>query len=254
MNQRKVVLISGAGGGIGRAVARLFTTQGWRVALCDIAGDALSAFAATLPDALAITGDVRTQAGCRAAVALALAHAGRLDALVNAAGVWREGPTEDLSEEDYALVLDVNLKGTVLLSAAAIPHLRASRGCIVNIASDAGLHGNAGAAAYCASKGGVVLFTQALALELAPDSVRVNAVCPCDVDTPMLAYQAERYGGGDPDGYRARLLQQYPQGAHARFAQPDEIAAFVHFLCTPAAAPITGARLPIDFGQTAGKR
>jgi NAD(P)-dependent dehydrogenase (short-subunit alcohol dehydrogenase family) len=70
----------------------------------------------------------------------------------------------------------------------------------------------------------------------------------------MLDFQAERYGGGDPDGYRARLLQQYPQGAQARFARPDEIAAFVHFLCTPAAAPITGAKLPIDFGQTAGKR
>jgi NAD(P)-dependent dehydrogenase (short-subunit alcohol dehydrogenase family) len=146
----------------------------------------------------------------------------------------------------------VNLKGPFFLAAAGIPHLAASRGCIVNVASDAGLVGNAGAAAYCASKGGLVLATRAMALELAPRGVRVNAVCPGDVDTPMIAFQAERYGGEDPQGYRARLLSRYPQGQAARFVRAEEVAEMIFYLASPAAAPVTGAALSIDFGITAG--
>ena len=112
--------------------------------------------------------------------------------------------------------------------------------------------GNAGAAIYSASKGGVVLMTKSLALELAPMGIRVNAVCPCDVATPMIEFQASTYGQGDPAGYKANLLARYPQGPRARFATPQEIAELVYYLASPAAAPITGAALPIDFGLTAG--
>lgn len=111
-------------------------------------------------------------------VAAAVSAFGRLDALVNAAGIWREGPVEHFSEEDFDLVLGVNLKAVFFMCKAAIPHLRATQGSIVNISSDAGRQGNRNAAAYCASKGGVALLTKTLALDLAPDGVCCNAVSP----------------------------------------------------------------------------
>jgi len=138
------------------------------------------------------------------------------------------------------------------MSAAAIPHLVKTGGSIVNLSSDAGLQGNTGAAVYCASKGAVSNLTRALALELAPRGVRVNAVCPCDVETPMLSYQAENFGDRNPEAYRRRLLDQYPQAARARFLRPEEVAELIFFLAQPAASGITGANLSIDFGLSAG--
>jgi NAD(P)-dependent dehydrogenase (short-subunit alcohol dehydrogenase family) len=247
-----VVLVSGAGGGIGAATVRRFAAAGWRVVALDLDDAALARLPAEGVVAR-LRGDIRTADACRVLVDQAVAAAGRLDALVNAAGVWREGPVEECSEADFDAVVDVNLKGTFFLCSAAIPHLKATQGAIVNISSDAGRQGNLGAAAYCASKGGVTLFTKALALELAPHGVRANVVSPGDVDTPMLRFQAERYGGGDPAGYLAGLLAKYPQGARARFIRPEEIAELAFFLCAPAAAAITGADLAIDQGYSAGK-
>lgn len=247
-----VVLVSGAAGGIGAATVRRFVAAGWRVVALDLDEAGLARLeGAALVARLGC--DVRSAEACRTAVAQAVTAAGRLDALVNAAGVWREGPVEECSEADFDLVVDVNLKGTYFLCAAAIAHLRASRGVIVNVSSDAGRQGNLGAAAYCASKGGVTLFTRALALELAPHGVRANVVSPGDVDTPMLRFQAERYGGGDPAAYLSGLLAKYPQGSAARFLQPAEVAELVYFLCTPAASGISGADLAIDQGYSAGK-
>ena len=247
-----VVLVSGAGGGIGAATVQRFVAAGWAVVALDLDEAALGRLAA--PGVVArLRCDVRSAASCRASVERAVAAAGRLDALVNAAGVWREGPVESCSEADFDAVVDVNLKGTFFMCAAAVPHLRASGGSIVNVSSDAGHQGNLGAAAYCASKGGVTIFTKALALELAPHGVRANVVSPGDVDTPMLRFQAERYGGGDPSGYLAGLLDKYPQGERARFIRADEVAELVYFLCSPAAAAITGADLAIDQGYSAGK-
>ena len=247
-----VVLVSGAGGGIGAATVRRFAAAGWRVVALDLDEAALARLPAEGVVAR-LRGDIRTADACRELVGQAVAAAGRLDALVNAAGVWREGPVEECSEADFDAVVDVNLKGTFFLCSAAITHLKATQGAIVNISSDAGRQGNLDAAAYCASKGGVTLFTKALALELAPHGVRANVVSPGDVDTPMLRFQAERYGGGDPAGYLAGLLAKYPQGGRARFIRPEEIAELAFFLCSPAAAAITGADLAIDQGYSAGK-
>ena len=247
-----VVLVSGATGGIGSAIVRRFATSGWQVAATDLDRQRLEALDASGIVAR-VPGDVRGAEACRAIVGQAAAITGRIDAVVNAAGVWREGPVEECSEEDFDVVVDVNLKGTFFLCAAAIPHLKRTQGCIVNISSDAGRQGNTGAAAYCASKGGVTIFTRALALELAPAGVRANVVSPGDVETPMLRFQAEAYGGGQPEAYLRGLLDKYPQGARARFIQPAEIAELVFFLCTPAAAAITGADLAIDQGYSAGK-
>jgi len=242
----KVVLVTGAGGGIGGAVARRFAAAGWRPVLTDLAEAPLAGVAAEAGGAPFRTADLRRRAACADVVAWAAETMGRLDGLVNAAGVWREGPTAETSEEDFDVVFDVNVKGLYFTTAAAIPHLKASEGFVINLSSDAGLQGNTGAAAYCASKGAVALFTKALALELAPDGVRVNAVCPGDVASPMLDFQANTYGGGDPAGYFKRLLAGYPQGPkRARFIKPDEIAALIEFLSRPDALPI--------FGYSSGK-
>jgi NAD(P)-dependent dehydrogenase (short-subunit alcohol dehydrogenase family) len=254
MSASKSVLVTGAGGGIGSAVARRFAAGGWRVAMTDLDADALSRAASDVPGAVMRPADLRGRAPCRETVGWAAGALGRLDALVNAAGVWREGPTEETDEADFDLVLDVNLRANYFMASAAIPHLRATEGLIVNLSSDAGIQGNTGAALYCASKGGVSLFTKALALELAPDGIRVNAICPGDVETPMLAFQAARYGAGDPQGYFDRLLSGYPQGpGKARFIRADEVAALAWFLASDEARPITGANLSIDFGYSAGK-
>lgn len=253
MSDSPVVLVTGAAGGMGAAIVQRFALAGWRVSCTDIDADRLDALA---DDSIVarVRGDVRSAAGCRAIVdASTAATEGRLDALVNTAGVWREGPVEDCSEDDFDVVMDVNAKGTFFMCAAAIPALRATRGAIVNISSDAGRQGNLNAAAYCASKGAVTLLTKALALELAPDDVRANVVSPADVRTPMLEFQARHYGGGDPGAYYRALQEKYPQGKHVRFIEPQEVAELVFYLCSPAAASITGADFAIDRGYSAGK-
>ena len=247
----KVVLISGAGGGVGSATARLLHRLGATLALTDANPHSLQATARPL-DALALQGDIRSTAACEEIIARTLDAYGRIDALVNAAGIWVEGPSETASEADFTACIEVNLKGTFFLCSRAIPALAATKGAIVNISSDAGVIGNAGAAIYCASKGGVTVMTKALARELAPRGIRVNALCPADIASPMLQGQADRYGAGDPTAYFAQLLAHYPQGPQARFLTPDEVALNVAFLLSPAAAGITGAAQMLDFGLTAG--
>jgi len=246
-----VVLVTGAGGGIGEAVAARFAAGGWTVVAAD----------RTPPDVTGLDGgphvalgaDLAQVAQCRALVADAVAATGRLDHLVNAAGRWVEGPVEGTTEEEWDRVVGVNLKGLFFVCAAAVPHLVAAEGAITNLSSDAGIQGNNGAVVYSASKRGVSNLTRAMALELAARGVRVNAVCPGDVDTPMLEFQAQTYGGSDPQAYRDDPLALYPQGpGRARFVRPQEVAELVWFLAQPAAAPITGANLSVDFGLSAG--
>ena len=239
-----VALITGAAGGIGGATLDRFVTGGWMVAAVDLNQVASSDNVRSIPADLADVGH------CRRAVADAVEWAGRLDAVVNAAGVWTEGPSAETTEAEWDRVVDLNLKGLYFVCSAAIPHLTSTRGCIVNLSSDAGVQGNAGAAVYCASKGGVTNLTRALALELAPSGVRVNAVCPGDVDSPMLRGQAA--ASPDPAKYLDKLLRSYPQGPSARFIAPAEIAELIWFLCQPSATAITGANISIDLGLSAG--
>jgi NAD(P)-dependent dehydrogenase (short-subunit alcohol dehydrogenase family) len=246
VTDRPVVVVTGGASGIGRATVERFVAGGWRALIVDVD----SAGALDGPDVWSVVSDVRRPEECERAVQTALDREGRIDLLVNAAGVWLEGPVEQVAVEDWDRVIDVNLKGTFLMCRAAIPALRATHGSIVNLGSDAGLQANRGAAVYCASKGGVVLFTKTLALDLAVDGIRVNAVCPGDVMTPMLEGQAD--AAVDREAYLARLLAGYAQGANARFIQPAEVAELIWFLAQPAASPITGAALSIDFGLSAG--
>jgi len=241
---------------MGLATAKRLAERGDRIVVADLPGAGLDAAGVALADIgadrLICALDIRDIGACRRVVEAAAQWGGGLDILVNAAGLWLEGPSAGVSEEDWDRILSVNLKGAFFLISAAISHLTRSRGTVINIASDAGLVGNKGAAVYCASKGGLVLLTKSLALELAPAGVRVNAICPADVATPMLEFQAQKYGGDDPEGYVRNLLSHYPQESHARFIQTDEIAQLIEYLCEAGAAPITGAAVPIDFGVTAG--
>jgi NAD(P)-dependent dehydrogenase (short-subunit alcohol dehydrogenase family) len=253
---RRVVLISGAAGGIGSATAERFAAGGWDVALTDLEIPGFFEVAERVERLGQLVGvfpgDLRSVSTCQAVVREAVSAGGRLDCLVSAAGVWTEGPAEETLEDDWDRVMDVNLKGLFFLAAASIPHLVDSSGSIVNLSSDAGIQGVSGAAVYSASKGGVTNLTRALARELAPRGVRVNAVCPGDVDTPMLHAQARDFGGDDPAAYLESALRQYPQGHRARFISADEISELIWYLAQEPAAPITGANISIDFGISAG--
>ena len=239
-----VALITGAAGGIGGAAVERFVAGGWKVAAVDVNE------IPDRPEVTSIVADLRHVDQCRRAVTEAAAWTDRLDAVVNAAGVWTEGPSSETTEDEWDRVLDINLKGLYFVSSTAIPHLTATRGSIINMSSDAGIQGNAGAAVYCASKGGVTNLTRALALELAPLGVRVNAICPGDVDSPMLRGQA--MASPDPTAYLDKLMRGYPQGSNARFIAPAEIAELIWYLAQPSATAITGANISIDFGLSAG--
>jgi len=249
------VVITGAAGGIGAAVSRRFAAAGATLVLGDLNAVALEELAgelAALTTVLAQTCDVSVPSECANLMTAAAEETGRLDVLVNTAGVWTEGPSESTTEAEWDKVIGVNLKGTFFCCRHAIPHLKKTEGCIINLSSDAGVVGTPETAVYTASKGGVSLLTKSLALELAPYLVRCVAVCPADVMTPMLEGQARDFGGGDPEGYFKRLLASYPQGAKARFITPEQVAELVFYLASPAAAPITGALVSIDYGTSAG--
>lgn len=248
----KVVLITGGAGGMGRAIGTRFRRDGAAVVLADLSAGALDKAAHQVADTERVIADVTSVADCERMVATTLDLHGRLDVLVTAAGVWVEGSSAQMTEAQWDRTIDVNLKGTFFACRSAIPALIASEGCIVAISSDYGLVGGPGAAIYCASKFGVNGIVRSLALELAPQGVRVNSVCPADVDTPMLAGQARDFGGGDQAGYLATLMATLPQGDRARFIRPDEIASVVAFLASPEAAPITGLCMPVEWGVTAG--
>ncbi len=245
----KRILVTGGSRGIGRAAVELFLDRGARVCVNGRSERTVSAALAELgsENALAAVGDVSTAAGCEQVVEAALAALGGLDVLVNSAGVARMVAIEESDEQVWDETLDANLKGTFFTCRAALPALRTSRGNIVNLASDAGLIGEAGLTVYCASKGGVVNMSRAMALEVAPD-VRVNCVCPGYVDTDMVRRDyIDRTE--DPAAAEQSLLDQAPL---KRMATPEEVAHAIAYLASGNARNITGAALSIDGGTTAG--
>ncbi len=172
---------------------------------------------------------------------------GGLDLLVNNAGIYEIADAESTTDETWQRTIAINLSMPFYLSRAAIPHLRKRRGSIVNIASDWGLKGGANAVAYCASKGGLVLMTRAMAIDHADEGVRVNAVCPGDVATPMLV----RSGATRGVDAKTAMREADADSRTGRVTTPEEVAALVAFLASGDAAQITGAALPIDGGSTA---
>lgn len=252
----KVVLITGATGGIGRATAKVFKQEGAQLLLADINVEALEAMRTGLEaegnSVATVMCDVSNVANCEAAVAACIRTYGRLDIVVNTAGVIIKGDPTEVTEKQWDWVIDINLKGTFFMCSSAIPHLKKTKGCIVNISSDAGIQGQVDHTVYCASKGGVANMTRALALDLACDLVRVNAVCPSDVMTPMLEHEAKT-SGMSSEKYLKENLKSYPQGKNSSYLQPDDIADLILYLSSDSARGITGAAIPIDYGTSAGR-
>lgn len=245
---RRVVIVTGASSGIGAACARAFSAAGYAVLAAGRDPQRTEATLAELKDARAWIGDLRKDGAAGALVAAAEAAFGRLDAVVNAAGILYRETAETTSDAQWDETLAVNAGAVFRLSRAALPALRRQGGgSLINIASDWGLRGGARAAAYCASKGAVVLLTRAMALDHAAEGIRVNAVCPGDVDTPMLSAEA-RQQGEDPAIALARCNAATPTG---RVTTADEVAALAVFLASDAAVQITGAAIPIDGGSSA---
>ena len=232
------MVITGAQGGLGKAIARLAFSQGWRLALIDrepsITEDAP-------PEALSIVADVTDPASMRGALEHCKAELGSIDCLVSSAGLTRPGPSAALAREDWETVLTVDLSGAFFVAQAAYPYLRASAGSIVNISSISATRVMPGRAAYSAAKAGLNALTQSLAVEWGPDGIRVNAVAPAWVDNAFLR-SLERKGVLDPE----ELVSKIPLG---RLCTDDDVAQAVCFLANRNAASfITGQVLHIDGG------
>jgi NAD(P)-dependent dehydrogenase (short-subunit alcohol dehydrogenase family) len=247
----KVALITGGTSGMGRATAMLFAQEGARVAITgrnEARGrEVVAEIEQAGGTAIFVRSDVRFAGDCRRAVEETLQAFGRLDILFNNAGVLYANTVLDCTEEEWDLTLDTNLKGTYLMSKFALPAMIAQgNGVIINNASGWGLVGGDAAAAYCASKGGVVLLTKAMAIDHARQGIRVNCVCPGDVDTPMLPEDAQRRGM-EWEEYVTSAADR-PMG---RIGKPEEIAKAVLFLASDDSSFVTGAVLAVDGGGTA---
>ena len=247
----QVVLITGGSSGIGYATARAFLEEGAKVAITGRNGVRLERAERELArfgTVLAIRGDVSRTTDAKRMVSETSKKLGPLDVLVNNAGIYVSKPVESVSEREYDAVMDVNMKGTFLCTKFAIPGMvRRKRGAIVNVSSDSGLVGAAGSSVYCASKGAMVLFTKAVALDHAKDGIRVNVVCPGEVRTPMMERDAAESGRGFEEYYR-RLVDPIPM---KRAATAEEIARSILFLASESASFMTGTVLSVDGGSTA---
>jgi len=241
--------VTGAASGIGRAAALRLGAEGACVFAADRdeakLRDAVAALQASGAEAHAHALDVADAGACRAAVAACLERFGGLDVLANVAGVMHWGHLTDVSEADWARTLGVNLSGVFFMCQAAVPPLLERRGVIVNMASAAGLQGQAYTAPYCISKAGVVSLTKCLAVEYAKRGLRAVAICPGGVNTPLTAALKL------PEGADAALFQRLLPLAFP-IAEPEEIAAAVAYLASAEARFVNGAVFSIDGGQTAG--
>jgi NAD(P)-dependent dehydrogenase (short-subunit alcohol dehydrogenase family) len=246
-------MITGAGSGIGRAAAELFAAEGATVAVVDLDADAAEETVGKITAgggrALALTANVAVAAEVESAVARAVQELGRLDVLYNNAGVNSAGSVVDATEEDWDRCFAVNAKGTYLCSRAAVPHLEAAGGgAIVNQGSVAGLVAVPNFAAYCAAKGAVVALTRSMAIDLAARRIRVNAICPGTVFTPLMEPMLRARGDGDLEAGLAKTVVKYPIG---RLGTPEEIARVALFLASDEASFMTGSIVAADGGMTA---
>ena len=241
----KVVIVTGAASGIGRATAERLGQEGARLVLGDVQAEGLAETLKTVrglgAEAISLDCDVSDPEAAHACIAKTIEQFGKLDVLCNIAGILRFDHTHELSLNDWHRILEVNLTGTFLMCREALPHLLKSRGTIINMGSTAALAGHPWAAAYAASKGGVLALTSALAIEYAEQGLRANALCPGSIDTPIQG--AFRL----PEGGNPKLIRRM-MPPDKKFRGPEHVASAIAYLASDEAAHVNGEYLRIDGG------
>ena len=238
MSDPRIVVITGAASGIGHATAELFRDLGDTVYGLDIRP--------TVPDGVTyVECDVGSKESVDDAIARCAEH-GRIDVLANVAGIVQFGRFEGITEDEWDRVHAVDLKGPFFVMQAALPHLRVGKGNIVNVSSVAGNVSQPYATAYAAAKGGLTQLTKALALELSPEGIRVNAICPGTVDTPIVSHVASIFPTDLDPRVADRLMMMLPGPA----ISPAEIGSAIVYLASPSARMITGSVLAFDGGMS----
>ena len=248
----KTALITGGAGGIGRATALLFAREGAAVSIVDLNQEAGQQMVREISGAggraIFARADVTCAEDCRRAVERTIKEFDGIDVLFNNAGIIRRASVVEISEEDWDAVMAVNVKAIFLMCREVIPIMMAGKGgSIINTASGWGLAGGARAAAYCASKGAVVLMTKAMAIDHGRRNIRVNCICPGDTDTAMLRNEARQLGEAED-----RFLRESAQRPLGRMGRPEEIAQAALYLASDAASFVTGTALVVDGGGLAG--
>ena len=247
----KVALITGGGTGIGTAIVKRFVTEGAKVCLTGRRKEMLDEVARSLPSGTVTTcsGDVSKDDDVERMVKTTVSFGGRIDVLVNNAGIASQVPVADLSREEWQKVFDVNLTGPFLLMKASIPHMiKGGGGSIINIASVGGLRCLSGFPAYCSSKAGLIMLTQQAALDYGRNNIRCNAICPGGIKTEMTEKEFGQLGkalGMDTDSFFAMISKVLPL---QRFGQPPEIGGVCTFLASDDSSFMTGAALVVDAG------
>jgi len=245
VSDRRVVVVTGGGSGMGAATARLFADEGATVVVVDRNAESADSVAAEVGGEARI-GDVSDPAFCDEAIDGVVADHGQIDVLVNAAGIIQRGGTAETDAEAWERTMAVNAGGTFLMSKAAVRHMvLQGSGAIVNFGSISGTLGAGGGIAYCASKGAVHQVTRAMAMDHATDGIRINAVAPGEVDTPM--FSSGRATPPTTAELQAVADEFVPM---KRLARPEEVARVVVFLASDAASYMTGAVVPVDAGYT----
>ena len=248
--QDRIVFVTGAGSGVGRATARLFAGEGAKVFAVDVnetgLRETLDAVRAAGGTAEGERCDVAARDAVRASIERAVARFGGLDILLNVAGIGRALRFEEITPEEWQRTLDVNLTGSFNTIQAALPHLLGRKGAnVVNVASISGLRGQAYNAHYCASKAGLLNLSRSLALEFVSRGLRVNCVCPGGIATPLIRGYQPR------EDFEPRLLAYYSPPIDKLMAQPEEIAGAIAYLASDAARMVNGVGLVIDAGTLA---
>ena len=246
--KEKVIIITGAASGIGKATAKMFHAKGASLVLGDVNRQGLESVVQELTGGAPIFSrsvDVGDPSACHEFVATAVAEYGKLDVLCNVAGILDWSPLSNFDSTRWDRIVAVNLRSVFFLSQAAMPYLIATKGNIVNISSSAALVGIAYNSAYCATKAGVVAMTKSMAIEFAADGVRINAICPSAVNTPLITRAKF------PEGADMALIMRNAVKL-GRYIEPEEIAAAIAYLASEDGRSISGIAFPVDGAQTAG--